>query len=379
MKIGILTLPQETNYGGVLQAFAMQHTLRSLGHDAVTIDRHNRREYPSLWIHILGYGKRLMEHYLKGKKEVSVKWNPFLSDNDFAKSMSDIRTFMDRNMKMTRMVYSDQLAQIEQEYRFDAYVVGSDQVWLEGYCPNSFLDFVKRDDVVRVTYAASCSSKSFFRDKSKTMICAELAKKFNGISVREKQLVEKCKTELGITPLWVLDPTMLLTAKDYMDAINCKEAGSSSIFTYILDENGDKEKMVKVVSKQTGLKVVKGNSSTDKDGVLVPISIDQWLNRINASSFVVTDSFHGTVFSILFNKPFITIVNKARGEDRFVSLLEMFGLKDRLIYEFNAKELKAKVDTAVNFNEANEILDRERNKALLFLTNCLEIKNDANI
>lgn len=373
LRIGILTLPQETNYGGVLQAFAMQHTLRKLGYDAFTIDRHNRREYPSFWIHILGFAKRIFQHYVK-HQDVSVKWNPFLSDSDFEKSMSDIRTFINRNMQMTRPVYSDQLEQIDNEYKFDAYVVGSDQVWLDGYCPNSFLDFVKRNEVIRVTYAASCSSKSFFRDKAKTSQCAELAQKFSGISVREKQLVEKCAKNLGITPLWVIDPTMLLTPQDYLEASNCNDVGISSVFTYILDDNTDKDEIVKTISGQIGLPVVVGNSKEEIDGTKVPVSIDKWLNKMYHSSFVVTDSFHGTVFSILFNKPFVSIVNKDRGEERFVSLLEMFGLKDRMIYEFNAEEVKAKVKSTINFSEVNTILDEERIKALSFLKDRLRFE-----
>lgn len=371
MRIGILTLPQEKNYGGVLQAFAMQHTLRRLGYNAITIDRHNRRVYPSLWIHFLGYVKRLIEYYIGHKKGVSVKWNPFLTDSDFIKSMSDIRRFIDRNMKMTRPVYSDQLDQIEKEYQFDAYVVGSDQVWQFNYCPNSFLDFVKREDVIRVVYAASCSSKSFFNDKSKTEFCAELAKKFSGISVRERQLIERCETYLGISPLWVLDPTMLLRPQDYMNAIDRYEKGTSFIFTYILDENKEKADIVKEVQNLTKLRVVKGNSGEEKDNVFVPVSIDQWVNNIFFSDFVITDSFHGTAFSILFNKPFISIANKNRGLDRFLSLLGMFGLEDRLVNKFDENNMKELVDSSINFNLVNEVLASEREKAITFLKNSL--------
>lgn len=137
MKIGILTLPQETNYGGILQAYALQHTLRGMGHDAITIDRHNRKEYPSWWIHFAGYCKRIIQHYLEGKN-VTTKWNPIVSPEEYAILSSETQRFIDRNIKLTKRVFSDELADIENEYQFDAYVVGSDQVWQEYYCPASF-------------------------------------------------------------------------------------------------------------------------------------------------------------------------------------------------------------------------------------------------
>ena len=371
MRIGILTLPQETNYGGVLQAFALQYTLRKLGHDAITIDRHNRRQYPSLLIHCLGYGKRLIEHYLR-HRDVSVRWNPFQSEEDFTKSLSEVRTFIDRNMKMTYPVYSDQLHQIERDYHFDAYVVGSDQIWFEDYCPNSFLDFVKRKNVIKVTYAASCSSRSFLQNRKKTLICTELAKSFQGISVREKQLVELCASKIGIRPLWVLDPTMLLDPNDYMAVVSSHNEEGPSVFTYILDENSEKETIVREVNEQTGLPVIKGNSKNMIDGVSIPVSVDQWLSRLYSSEFIITDSFHGTVFSILFNKPFISIVNKIRGEERFTSLLEMFGLTQRLVYDANHSRINALINEPIDYEKVNTILRFERKKAVDFLMQCLK-------
>ncbi len=204
MKIGILTLPQETNYGGILQAFALQRVLRNMGHDVLTIDRHNRREYPSFGCHIAGYMKRLAQHYLQGKKNVSVKWNPFLSSDEYDRISKDTQKFIDRNIRLTRRVFSDQLAEIDKEYRFDAYVVGSDQVWLDNYCPESFLSFVSRANVTKLVYAASCGKKSFFDNPAKLKVCRELVKDFKSVSVREEHLVALCNVSL--TPFCIINP-----------------------------------------------------------------------------------------------------------------------------------------------------------------------------
>lgn len=374
MRIGILTLPQETNYGGILQAFALQHTLRKMGHEPITVDRHNRREYPSLGIHVLGFVKRIFQHYIM-HKDITVKWNPFLSDVAFEKSMSEMRKFVNRNMQMTYSVYSDQLQQVEDEYLFDAYVVGSDQVWLKNYCPNSFLDFVKREGVVKVIYAASCSSNSFFKDNNKIKVCAELAKQFTGISVREKQLIEQCQTYLGITPQWIIDPTMLLTSQEYLDAAISQSSNSPCIFTYILDENSKKESIIYKVKSEIGLPIVRGNNKTIVDGIAIADSVDKWLHSIYQSSFVVTDSFHGTVFAILFNKPFVSIVNKERGADRFISLLSMFGLESRLICEKDDIDTKTIIDNVIDYDKVNNILEIEKKKALSFLAKSLLVES----
>ena len=372
MKIGILTLPQETNYGGILQAFALQRTLQKLGHDAVTIDRHNRREYPSLKVHIVGYCKRMFQHYVQRKVNISAKWNPFVSAEDYEKASLETQKFIDRNIQLTRRIFSDELPEIEKEYMFEAYVVGSDQVWLDKYCPASFLDFVHRPDVKKVTYAASCGKKSFLDNASKIAICRELAQAFDGISVREEQLIDKCKQYLDVEAQWVLDPTMLLSPKEFLDATISNVDESAGLFSYILDANAEKNTMVKEIAGKLNLPVVNGNRihETGIAGKVYP-SVDDWIQNINRASFVITDSFHGTVFSILFNKPFLSIGNTSRGINRFKSLLGMFELSDRLITSIDIDSAFNIVDTSINYERVNRILNEERTKSLHFLSKSL--------
>lgn len=369
MKIGILTLPQETNYGGILQAFAMQRVLRSMGHDAMTIDRHKRKEYPSLKVHIAGYCKRLFQHYLQGKN-VSVKWNPFISDQDYKAVSENMQTFINRNMKMTRRVFPDQLAEIDEEYKFDAYVVGSDQVWLDYYCPNSFLDFVKRPNVVKVVYAASCGKKSFFNSPSKISVCKELVKSFKGVSVREEYLLALCCEKLGIEAQRVLDPTLLLDRSDYLEATECNVDSKPIVFSYILDHSPEKDGLVTSIAAHKNLLVVNGNRNDSGKNAVFP-SVDDWIQNINRSEFVVTDSFHGTVFAILFNKPFVTVANVGRGLARFESLLGIFGLKERLVKEFDKERILKIADKPIDFSEVNQIIIDEREKSKSFIKNCL--------
>ena len=372
MKIGILTLPLEINYGGILQAFALQRTLIKMGHNVVTIDRHNRKKYPSLRVHVLGYCKRMFLHYLRGKN-VSTKWNPFISESDFFSSSVLTQKFISRNIELTKRIFSDQLVEIDEEYKFDAYVVGSDQIWNANYCPDSFLGYVKRDGVKKVVYAASCGNKSFFKDSYKVSISKELAKHFAGISVREKSLIELCKREIAVDVQWVLDPTLLLSKEEYLQVTENNVGTEPILFSYILDSNQKKDEIVSSLARTLNLTVVNGNRlNTEGDAAKAYPSVDDWIRNVNRSQFVITDSFHGTVFAILFNKQFMCIGNKKRGLSRFLSLLSIFGLENRLIDESNISNIDVVLKETIDYDIVNNIIDKERQNSLTFLRYSLQ-------
>lgn len=368
MKIGILTLPLETNYGGNLQAFALQKVLRKMGHDVYTIDRHNRKEYPSFFIHVLGFIKRLFLYYVR-KKRISIKWNPFLSDSEYSNLSALTQTFINNNINLTRKIYSNQLSEIEDEYRFDAYIVGSDQVWLDKYCPNSFLDFVKRKEVKKIVYAASSGNKSFFDNQNTINKCKVLAKEFDGISVREDTLIDLCYNKLGIQVTSVIDPTMLLRPNEYLLITENQVGNSPIIFSYILDPSIFKTQIIRTIKNKFNYPHIEGN--LDKNVQTQYASIDDWIYNIKRAKFIITDSFHGTVFAILFNVPFITIGNKSRGMNRFSSLLKMFKLEYRLLID-DSFNLDFILNTEINFNEVNNILEDKRKLSLHFLEKVLE-------
>lgn len=379
MRIGILTLPLEMNYGGILQAYALQQVLQRKGHDVTIIDRHNRRQYPSFSIHLLGYLKRLKEHYLD-HKSVSVNWNPFMDDTTYRLLSANTRDFVCRNMKLTREVWSDQLKEIEEEYKFDAYVVGSDQVWLAGYYPSSFLDFVTRDQVIKMFYAASCNEdNSFFSRIKDNKECLRLASQFKGISVREDSLLKLCSEVLGRQGEHVLDPTLLLDKEDYLSVINSNLPNRPCLFSYILDDNRFKQDLLQYVERDVKVPVVNYPSKTIwVAGGRVPIkecvnpSVDDWLHDLSCADYVVTDSFHGTCFSILFHKQFIVVGNAKRGMNRFLSLLKMFNLEDRLVPESaQMDEVQELCGKKIDYAEVDCQLENLRSKSHSFIDNCL--------
>ena len=183
MKIGILTHPLDYNYGCLLQAYALQKTIKSMGHEVVTINRFSNPKVAFL-AQFKNWAKRIASYYIKGNN-VRLCWNPNLTMDMKRVLFSQTQKFVDRNITNTGIVFTSDLERIDKEYQFDAYVVGSDQVWLPNFSLNCFLDFVHRDNVKRIFYAASTGSTSFADIPSLAAKCKILSKKFSGISDRK--------------------------------------------------------------------------------------------------------------------------------------------------------------------------------------------------
>lgn len=356
MKIGILTLPLRSNSGGILQNYALQTVLKRMGHEVYTIDRHNDKSFiyrTSSWI------LRLFQHYFLGK-QVNTSFYLWLSRKEFLKRNQKFVRFVNSHISKTEYISSNKKLPLIEKYGFDAVIVGSDQVWIPLYLPWTFLGFLKCD-VRRVAYAASgLSNKNIllpFLSEGR-----EQLKKFKGISCRESHGVEICKECFGVDAQHVLDPTLLLTQEEYTQlCVNIPER-NPFLLSYILDENEEKRCFVNKIAMARGLEVVNFYNLQD-------IGIEEWLSLFRDAAYVVTDSFHGTAFSINFNKNFISITNKIRGNVRFHSLLNMFGLLDRLVDETNLIEFIDLKD--IDYNKVNRIKSEEQRKSISFLTNVL--------
>lgn len=334
MKIGILSHPLDYNYGCLLQAYALQRVLTSMGHDVITINRYSDPHQPYLYL-LRNWLKRFLLRVIKGSR-VSLQWNPAETMQIKQILSSSTQKFVDRNIRNTGVVFPKDLEKIDRQYMFDAYVVGSDQVWLPHFALNCFLDFVHRDDVKRVFYAASSGAKSFANDPIVLNKCQKLVNFFSGISVREDCLIPIVRQYLNRDAIQVLDPTLLLDADDYLDACVEKENENPVVFTYILDKSEDKTSLIDRVQKELNLPVVSGTVPKDyRRGINVNEciypSVDHWILNLKRSRFVITDSFHGTCMSIVFRKPFVVVGNPSRGLNRFISVLKLFKLENRLI------------------------------------------------
>jgi len=371
LKIAILTQPLHDNYGGLLQAYALKEILQKLGHEPIIINRRGGKPK----------GLRKIASKIKskiiGREVISKKHQDEISKETILfrkKYVSNLSELIEDNKGMYRL----------NDKNFDAYIVGSDQCWRPRYSPyirNYFLDFTKeKSNIKRLSYAASFGVSDWEFTEKETLDCKELLKRFDAISVREKSGVDLVRTHLGRDDAEnLIDPTMLLTTDDYnviTERENIKSFGSD-LKVYVLDKSNSKMRIIRDAETKLGLKIFEilpikrlGSELVTDQNVsdFVYPNPAKWLKAYQDAKFVITDSFHGTAFSILFNIPFISIGNSKRGMARFESLLELFGLADRLIAD-NLENVNVEtiINKEINWEEVNRILENERIKSLEFL------------
>lgn len=337
MKIAIMTQPLGKNYGGIMQAWALQQVLKRMGHEPVTIDR--QTDSRSIAYCVARRIYRILNSAI-GKDKSAI-----VPERALATITTHTREFMRAHIAMSPPI--DSTKKLRAHFTsedYQAVIVGSDQTWRPIYSPNLynfFLDFLSDSNIKKLAYASSFGVDHWEFSPKETKKCAALARKFNFISVRETSGVGLCAQNLGVTAHAVLDPTLLLTADNYIALLktaNTRTKAEGGLYTYLLDKTPAKNAIVKKLSEQLGLhefKIQAGESITDwKAGpieeYIMPPVID-WLSGFTRAKFIVTDSFHGMVFSIIFGKPFVVILNPDRGAARFESLLTQLGLSDRLI------------------------------------------------
>lgn len=376
MKIGILTLPLHANYGGILQAYALQTVLERMGHEVALIDR-------SLY-----WGAGPVRRFLVYANRV-------------------LKMAMGKNVEFFKERKADELLRIPRQYTelfigehihrrsvvryrqvrpkdYDAIVVGSDQVWrpeyFYDYIGNAYLAFAKDWKIGRVAYAASFGTDVWEYTQEQTETCARLAKYFDAVSVREESGVDLCREYLGVDAVQTLDPTLLLQKDDYDALIRMAAAPDTSsgpaLASYILDRSPEKMAVASALAGSLGLETVNINSRYEDHSApaheRIQPPVEFWLRSIRDAGFVLTDSFHACVFSIIFRKPFAVIGNEGRGMARFTSLLSRTGLTGRLISpDISAGSLASLAESAIDYDAVHQALAGLQRESLSFLETSL--------
>lgn len=332
-KVAILTQPLGPNYGGILQAFALQHVLREMGHHPITIDRRGSQDRLRA-LASLAKGGLL---WMTGRQRRIRRWpSPKESETICRHTNRFVSEHITTSVPIST---TDQLRRYAEEEGFDAYIVGSDQVWRKAYSPcmpNYFLDFLPGESQAkRIAYAASFGISKWEFTEAETQLYSRLTKRFDLISVREDSAVDLCREHFGVEATHVLDPTMLVDRSVYEELAMSRYAHPSKgdLFCYILDRTPEKSRLVRETAEERRLipfEILPREyrnlpPGADLSMVVMP-PVEQWLRSFMDAKFVITDSFHGTVFSILFEKPCIVIQNSSRGNDRFQSLLKILNL-----------------------------------------------------
>lgn len=373
MRIGILTLPLHTNYGGILQAYALQTVLERMGHEVKVLDKPFKPQLLPWRKRLYSYTKRAIKKYILGEKvEIFQERNAYQRQ---ATERKFTQPFIESNIH--RLVISH-LTDIKPS-DFDAFVVGSDQIWRMMYflgfwsttlASDAFLGFTEGWNIKRVSYAASFGVDVPDIPENDLDDCKKAIARFNGISVREESGVAACKKYLGVEAKWVLDPTMLLKRSDYQKLISKTQSSKPILMSYVLDETPEIAALRSKIAKDKGLQIKLTNlpdTGTGERGTRPQPPLEDWLKAFDESEYVINDSFHACVFSILFHKQFTVIGNKKRGLARFQSLLKLFDLENRLIT--SPEEYQDLPD--IDYEKVDCILNKKREEAFKFLAESL--------
>ena len=339
MRIGILTHPLVKNYGGILQAFSLKCHLESLGHNVVILNRRfNFNRYKGLIVDFLSFLN--VPRYSQGKKEIS-----------------EITKFVKKNFKSTRKLYSKQeLVKAIDRCKLDCVVIGSDQVWRSDFCCHSDYDYwggfmSGKRNIKTFSFAASIAHDTWNYNSEDTRIIKKLVSRFCGVSVREESAMQLCKENLDIDAKWVIDPTLLHDSTFYDRIAADRINGKPYIFVYWLGDRDIIKKDLERYSQKYEIVELhlKGNDRKN--------SIEEWLSYIKHSEIVITDSFHGTVFSIIYNKHFITYKNESGGYSRIESLFKMLDIEEK----------KEDPHAMLDYGKVNAVLKNLQEEAKTFI------------
>ncbi len=340
-----------SNYGSCLNGYAVYKTLKSLGKSVLLVNKHNASQND--WELADTHNGRFMRKFYPPEDVSPVI--PF-------KRLHELNDVV------------------------DTFITGSDQIW--NYNINRSFDMVFLQNFVANDKRKISFATSFGHDFDKTprKILPEsikLMNRYNAISVREKSGVEICENTYGVRAQVVVEPVFCLDKQEYIDLASHSQIEEEGpyILTYILDPTPEKRQAIEYYCKTSGLRalnVLDGNHANyerNKNNLGLPvmgkIGAEDLMKLYINCAFVISDSFHGTAFSIIFNKPFLSITNKGRGAARFGELLSKFGLTDRLVSSQKSIPLDPKFFNQIDYTEANEIIKRERESSVKWLENAL--------
>lgn len=372
----ILSHPVLNNYGGILQAYALQQTLAKLKYDSKIIHyiprcllefrkRHAKRLILRDVVSIIRY------LFNKTASYFPYYFHPWLFWKFRFSSLKTVKLHNNRS-------------NLDKIASKSPFIVGSDQVWrysqtehLEDL-PFFFLSFADKTLRKRsIAYAASFGTDTWEAPADVTKKCAMLAKDFKAISVREHSGISICKEILGVEAVQMPDPTLLLNIEDYNKLIQSRKTshpGAPYLAAYLLDKKEEQEKLLNQTAEALGLKLqhltsyVTDAPPSDR----FPISIQQWLRYIRDAEFLITDSFHGCVFALIFNKPFVCLGNHGRGSARFDSLLKTFQLENRLLASSSVQDIVNSLKRPINWSWVNDKKNKESERGRVFLQKNLE-------
>lgn len=358
MNVALLNFPFDNNYGGNLQRYALMKVLEGMGHNVTHLytcyswNLPGRNRYFTLL-------KRIINRLVK--RRIDSVYPEYKTEYLNHKHSYVVRRFYDRYVNHT-----DSITPYDsfKKYRnYDAYIVGSDQVWrrsMSGWFPypTMFFDFIRdRKDVKRISYGVSFGNTIDELPNEEKPLINELYNLFSATSVREDSGLRLFEKYGWISPqaVQVLDPTLLLPREHYIKLIEAGKTKKSegNLFCYVLDRNSEVLGVIDEIAKERNLKPFEVSLEYDK-----MVTVEQWLRSFLDADYIVTDSYHGFIFSIIFHKPVKLTYNSRRGNERFESVMRLLNYNPEL--------------GTPDWDRIENVLSVERNKSVEFLINALK-------
>lgn len=379
-KIALCSPHSEPNHGTMLQAFALAKAIENLGFQAEYISYvpYIKKTLFQKAVYYLLHPRQLILKLSKHNRKKSIDDYSFFSTSVFAKTKYEFTNFYENLIPKTKIIYNPKT--IKDIDGYSNFIVGSDQTWSPSrYKPGSifFLDFVK-DGVSKNSYAPSLGTTDvpdFFQDVLKQKLTD-----FNNISCREEMNSKLISKLINKEVTHVVDPTLLLTTKQWDTIARHVAIPDKYILCYILGEKSSISEFAENLGKKTGIPVyyiVTRPLYLQKKHTINDIGPAHFIWLIKNASYIITDSYHGTIFSILYNKKFYSFTKREENSsindnDRIWELLQKLDLTDRFVNNGIPEELRK-----TNYQKVNKIIDERRVSSLLYLKRILE-KNGSN-
>jgi hypothetical protein len=357
MRIHIITFHQAINYGAVLQTYALQTTIERFGciSDVINYESETlKNQYRILkFSSLINYKRNLLTIM-----HIPIK----------VKSLLNFKQFVKRYIRLINM---------EKVNNDEIYITGSDQVWnyrCTNFDKTYFLNFVINNR--KNSYAASFTVDNIpegYKDEYKSLLQG-----FNKISVREKQGVQIINDLLGRNVDVVLDPTLLLNIEEWSKISKLSKIKDKYILVFLMWETSTILSFVNQLAQKTGYKVVIITNSLivrlKKANCKRGISPNEWVGLFQGAEYIVTNSFHGTAFSINFNKEFFIelLPDITEANSRLGNIIDMFGLHSRLI--INGKN--DNINEPIDYVTINKTLEKEKEKSIAFLRSIVCEENE---
>ena len=346
-EVGIVGWWYGKNYGSALTYYALHEVIEDLGYDTLMLDWPVKKKYPF--------------------------------------PESNIRQFAKNHYKISQQYTYDSYSKLNNH--IEQFLVGSDQLW-------NYWDYIRvennyymlgfvRDDRKKLSYATSFGHPEYNAPKELIAQQAKLLKTFDAVSVREEDGVKICKEKFDVQATQVLDPVFLCPIEKYLKIINDKKKyfDRPYLLAYILSPTKEKGILLKDMAAKLGLElciILDGQKNLEEnkkllgiDNVMSVVGVEDWLTLIYYSDFVITDSFHGCCFSIIFEKQFICLLNKRRGISRFNTLLGRLNLMDFAVDRIEEIFEKNIIGKKIDYDKVNIILEKEKERSIKWLSTAL--------